>query len=156
MSAENGVHTDTQFSIFLINRPGVLSRVVQKLAKDKINIIALSMMDSTEHGVLRLVVEDPAKARACLAELDLPKQETTVLAATLPNRPGALADVVDRLAAEHINIHYAYCTTGPSGGKTIGVFKVADQNKAIHVLSERRPRRKLTNAPVRAVAGRRR
>jgi len=82
MSAENGVHTDTQFSIFLINRPGVLSRVVQKLAKDKINIVALSMMDSTEHGVLRLVVEDPAKARACLAELDLPKQETTILAAT--------------------------------------------------------------------------
>ena len=156
MSTENGVHTDTQFSIFLINRPGILARVVQKLAKDKINIIALSMMDSTEHGVLRLVVENPAKARACLSELDLPKQETTVLAATLPNRPGALADVVDRLAAEHINIHYAYCTTGPAGGKTMGVFKVADQNKAMHVLSERRPRRKATNSPVRAAAGRRR
>ncbi|MBI5866327.1 MAG: amino acid-binding protein [Planctomycetes bacterium] len=157
MSVENGVHNQTQFSVFLVNKPGVLSRVVHKLAKDKINIIALSMMDSTEHGVLRLVVEDAGRARTCLSELDVPKQETSVIAATLPNRPGALADVVERLAVEHINIHYAYCTTGPAGGKTIGVFKVADQAKAVQVLSGRRPRRMSNNAaPVRAQASRRR
>lgn len=157
MDNGNGVHTDTQFSVFLVNKPGVLSRVVQKLAKDKINIVALSMMDSTEHGVLRLVVEDAGKARLCLSDLDLPKQETTVLTATLPNKPGALADVVDRLAAEHINIHYAYCTTGPAGGKTIGIFKVADQSKAIHVLGERKPKRRTNHdVPVRNSASRRR
>lgn len=142
MTTGNGVKADTQFSVFLINKPGILAKVVQRLATDKINIVALSMMDSTEHGVLRLVVEDAAKARASLASLDLPKQETSVLTATLPNRPGALADVVERLAAEHINIHYAYCTTGPAGGKTLGIFKVADQSKAMHVLGERKPKRK--------------
>lgn len=155
MSMENGLRTDTQFSVFLVNKPGILARVVQQLATSKINIVALSMMDSTEHGVLRIVVEEPEKARSALGDLDVHKTETTVLTATLPNRPGALADVVGRLAREHINVHYAYVTTGARGGKTLGVFKVSDQQKAMHVLSGRKPKR-LEMAPMRAgFAGRR-
>jgi hypothetical protein len=157
MSMENGLRTDTQFSVFLVNKPGILARVVQQLAENKINIVALSMMDSTEHGVLRLVVEEPDKARSALNGLDVHKTETTVLTATLPNRPGGLADVVERLAREHINVHYAYVTTGARGGKTLGVFKVSDQHKAIQVLSERKPKRRLELSPMRASAvGRRR
>ncbi len=136
------LHTETQFSIFLVNKPGVLARVCQQLADAKVNILALSMMDSTEHGVLRLLVEDPAQARAALAPLDVPMTETPVLTATLPNRPGALADVVGKLAEEHINVNYAYCTTGAPGGKTMGVFRVSDMQKAIVVLSEHKARRR--------------
>lgn len=146
MSMHNGLRSDTQFSVFLVNKPGVLARVVQQLAETKINIVALSMMDSTEHGVLRLVVEEPEKARAALAALDLHRTETSVLTATLPNRPGALADVVERLAREHISVHYAYVTTGARGGKTLGIFKVSDQNKAVQVLSERKPTRRMEHA----------
>ncbi len=142
MSASNNLRTDTQFSVFLANKPGVLGRVMQQLAQDKINIVAMSMMDSTEHGVLRLVVEDPPRTRETLNSLDLPKTETTVLTATLPNRPGALADVVERLDQEHIHVNYAYCTTGSRNGKTLGIFKVSNLTKAIRVLSERKPRRK--------------
>lgn len=142
MEHQNGLHTDTQFSVFLVNRPGVLAQVVQKLAADKINIVALSMMDSTEHGVLRLVAENPDRTRQALKSLDLPTNETVVLTATLPNHPGSLADFVQRLAVEHINVHYAYCTTGAPGGKTLGIFKVADVAKAMKVLSARHPRRK--------------
>lgn len=143
------LHTDTQVSVFLVNKPGVLARVCQKLAEDHINIVAMSMMDSTEHGVLRMVVENAPLARASLQSLDLPTTETNVLVATLPNRPGALADVVARLATSHINVNYAYCTTGAPGGRTLGIFKVADVSKAIQVLGERRPRRKEQNVPLR-------
>jgi hypothetical protein len=149
-TSNNSLGTDTQFSVFLANKPGVLARVVQRLAENRINIVALSMMDSTEHGVLRVVVQDPERARSTLAALDLPRTEQTVLLATLPNRPGALADVLQRLAAGHVNVHYAYCTTGAAGGRTLGIFKVDNLQKALHLLAERRPRRKTEAIAVRA------
>jgi hypothetical protein len=143
MKPSNGAtRTDTQFSVFLVNKPNVLAQVCQQLADDKINILALSMMDASEHGVLRLVAENPAQVRHCLGVLNVPHAETTVLVATLPNRPGALADVVGRLAASHINVSYAYCTTGAVGGHTLGIFRVSDVKKASQILEERRPRRK--------------
>ena len=142
MSNMNTLKTETQFSVFLANKPGVLCQVVQQLAAHKINIVAMSMMDATEHGVLRLVAENPGATRETLAELDVPKTETTVLTTALPNRPGALADVIERLDQQHIQVHYAYCTAGAGGGKTLGVFKVSSLNKAVQVLSDRKPRRK--------------
>lgn len=151
-STENGVRTDTQHSVYLVNKPGILARVVQRLADRKINISALTMMDSTEHGVLRMVCENPARVREALADFDLHHSEQTVLTVTLPNRPGALADVVGRLASQHIEVSYAYCTTGAPGGRTVGVFKVSNPQKAIQVLEERKPRRRDTNLPARPVA----
>jgi hypothetical protein len=128
----------TQFSIFLINKPGILARVCQKLAEDQVNIVAMSMMDSIEHGVLRLVAADPDAARASLQPLHLTMAETEVLLATLPNRPGALADVVARLAAGRVSVNYAYVTSGAVNGKTTGVFRVSDHQKAMRVLAEQR------------------
>lgn len=154
MNNGNGLRTDTQFSVVLANKPGVLANVVHKLADDRINIVAISMMDSTEHGVLRLVAEDCDAARRSLTSLDLPRSEQQVLIATLPHKPGALADVVERLAAEHINVHYAYCTTGAPGGKTLGVFKVENLPKAMQVLNERKPRRRTDAGSQRSLATR--
>lgn len=154
MKADNGATTHTQFSIFLANKPNILAQICQQLADQKINIVALSMMDATEHGVLRLVVADPDRARESLAALNVPTAETTILLATLPNRPGALADVVGRLSSNHIGVNYAYCTTGAPGGKTMGVFRVSDLKKAERVLAERKPRRKGATA-MRAPGSRR-
>lgn len=152
---DNYLKTDTQFTVFLVNKPGVLAHVCQRLADDRLNITAMSMMDSTEHGVLRLVVEEPERARRTLSSLDLPTTETSVLLVTLPNRPGAISDVLERLAAAHINVNYAYCTTGARGGKTLGIFRVSDPQKASRLLAERKPRRK-EGVPIRAeVMGRR-
>jgi hypothetical protein len=143
MKTSNGVtRTDTQFSVVLANKPNVLAQVCQQLADDKVNILALSMMDASEHGVLRLVVENPERARHTLDELNLPTTETTVLLANMPNRPGAIADVVKRLASNHVSVNYAYCTAGAAGGHSVGVFRVSDFRKAMQVLSERRPQRK--------------
>jgi hypothetical protein len=142
MNSTNGTSTATQFSIFLANKPQTLAQICERLADEKINILAISMMDTSEHGVLRLVAADPERTRRSLADLDVPTAETSVLLATLPNRPGGLADVVERLATNHIAVNYAYCTTGALGGKTIGVFRVSDIRKGEQVLAQRKPRRK--------------
>ena len=147
MKDSNGTtRSETQFSVFLANKPGTLAQVCRQLADEKINILALSMMDASEHGVLRLIVEQPERARLSLAALNVPMAESTVLITPMPNRPGALADVVQRLAGNHINVTCAYCTAGAPGGKKLGVFRVSDIRKATRVLAERKPRRK--EAPV--------
>ena len=131
-----------QFSVFLANKPGVLSQIFRELARAKINVMALAMMDSVEHGVLRVVVEDAVQARALLHELNVPIKETDVLAVQLSNRPGAAADLCERLSAAHINIAYMYCTSGARGGKTTVVLKAPAIKRAIKVLeASKSPRR---------------
>lgn len=126
-----------QYSVFLENKPGLLAQVARQLAKAKINVTAMTMMDSSEHGVLRMVVSDGAeKFKAAVTELNLPMTEAEVLLVDMPNKPGALADICGKLAEAHINISYAYITTGAPGGKTNGVFKVADNKKAMKVLAK--------------------
>ncbi len=130
------MQTETQFSVFLVNKPGVLAQVLGELAHAKVNIVAMTMADTTEHGVLRLIVDSPAMARQVMKRLSIPVTETEVLVVDTPNRPGAIADLCARLAGEHINISYAYATAGVAGGKTRVVVKVADMNKAKAVLAE--------------------
>ena len=126
----------TQFSIFMVNKPGVLAQLLGEFARAKINIIALTVMDSVEHGVLRIVLVEPEKAREVLSKLNVPYNETEVLCVNLTNKPGALATVAEKLAKDHINICYAYCTAGAKGGRTTGVLKVADVKKAMHILQQ--------------------
>jgi len=128
----------TQFSIFLVNKPGVLAGVTTALAKAHVNIIALTLMDSMEHGVLRIVCEQSDTARRILGEAHDRWTETDVLVLELRNEPGAFAKVAQHLADEHINISYAYCTGGAHGGRTTAVFKVADIKKAMKVLEPSR------------------
>ena len=123
-----------QFSVFLANKPGVLSQMFQEIAKAKINVISIAMMDSIEHGVLRMIVDDPESARPIFQQLNIPVKETDVLGVILPNRPGAAADLCDRLASSHINIGYMYCTSGAKGGKTTVIIKVPDIKKAVKVI----------------------
>jgi hypothetical protein len=126
----------TQFSIFMVNKPGVLAQVLNEFARVKINVIAMTMMDSVEHGVMRVIFETPERAREVLARLNMPCNETEVMCVELDNKPGALAAVAEKLAKNHINIAYAYCTAGARGGRTTGVLKVADVKKAMKVLQE--------------------
>jgi hypothetical protein len=125
-----------QFSIFMVNKPGVIAKVLGEFAQAKINIIAITMMDSVEHGVMRVVFDNPEKARGVLQKLNMPFNETGVLSVTLTNESGALASVAEKLAKNHINISYAYCTAGAKGGRTTGVLKVANVDKAMKVLEQ--------------------
>jgi hypothetical protein len=130
------LRTAVQFSVFLVNKPGVLAQVTRALADEKINIVAMTLVDSQEHGVLRLVAENSQATRSVLSKLNLPLTETEVLCVDLPNQTGALADVATVLGQNHININYAYCTSGAPGGRTTGVFKTGDQAKAIGLLQK--------------------
>jgi hypothetical protein len=128
------MYTTTQFSVFMVNKPGVLAQALGEFARAKINIIAMTMMDSVEHGVLRIVFATPDKARDVLSRLSMSYDETEVLCVNLANKAGALASIAEKLAKNHINIAYAYCTAGAKGGRTTGVIKVADLKKAVRVL----------------------
>lgn len=123
-----------QFSIFLANKPAVLSQILGALAKAKVNIKTIAMMDSMEHGVLRTIVDDAGKAKLVLKKLNVSFTENDVLALHLPNRPGAAADMCEKLSAAHIDIGYMYCTSGARSGKTTVVIRVPDIRKAIKVL----------------------
>lgn len=128
------MHLDTQFSIFMVNKPGILAQLLNVLAEEKVNIVAMTMMDSVEHGVMRLVGTKAASIRDILMKLNMQFSEAQVLCVNLPNKAGAFADVTNKLSKAHINISYAYCTAGARGGRTTGVLKVADVKKAIKIL----------------------
>ena len=151
------MHVETQFSILLVNKPGVLSGTLNALAKEKINIIAMTMMESVEHGMLRLVTAKPDHTRKTLQRLNVLVHETDVLCINLSNKTGARADVAARLARAHINIGYAYCTAGARGGRTTGVLKVADIKKAMKTLAKSKKKtapkknQKLRAAPTRRI-----
>jgi len=133
---------ETQFSVYLINKPGVLATITGALAKARVNIVALALMDSGEHGALRIVCDDAQKAREVLGKAHDRWTECEVLAIDLDNEPGTFAHVSQKLADEHINITYAYCTGGAHGGKVTAVFKVQDMKKAMKVLGEDKHERK--------------
>ena len=84
-----------QFSVFMVNKPGVLARVLTEFATAKVNITAITMMDSAEHGVMRVVFEEPQHARDVLDALNMPYNETDVLCVNLANKSGALATVAE-------------------------------------------------------------
>ncbi len=151
------MHLDTQFSIFMVNKPGVLARILRAMAEAKVNIVAMTMMDSMEHGVMRVVGSGAGKVRDVLNQLNMQFSETEVLCVNLPNKAGAFADVTEKLSTSHINIAYAYCTAGARGGRTTSVLKVADVKKAMKVLQGHVdiPKTKTDNHVRRSPAGRR-
>ena len=91
----------------MVNKPGVLALVLGEFAQSRINIVAMTMMDSAEHGVMRVVFTAAQKAKEALAKLNMPFSETEVLCVDLTNKSGALATVAEKLAKNHINISYA-------------------------------------------------
>jgi hypothetical protein len=107
--------------------------VCDELAANRINLVAITLMDSVEHGVFRFVATEPARARTVLKTLNLPMTESEVLSAEMPNRPGAMADLCGKLNSNHISIRYAYVTSGAAGGRTTGIFKVDNIQKALKV-----------------------
>ncbi len=130
------MQTSKQVSVFLENKPGRLGKVLSALAREKVNITALTVMDSHEHSVLRLVSDDLPRTRQVLQGLGTSHTETDVLLVELKNQPGALARVCEMLGNEHVNIDYCYCSSGGRNGKVLGIFKVSPPEKAMRVLGE--------------------
>jgi hypothetical protein len=101
----------TQFTVMLANEPGELARVAKLVAKAKVNIEALTINDGVHHGVLKFVVDGAGGVRKAFTKARLTFSEHKVYAVTLPNQPGALAEMCGKLAAKGVNIDYVYGST---------------------------------------------
>ena len=143
------MQTRKQVTVFLENKPGRLAQVLSTLAQSKINLVALSVMDRHEHGVLRLVSEDEAATVKALQDMNAHFTESDVLLVELKNQPGSLARICERLAEEHISIDYAYCSSGGRNGKVFGIFKVSNLEKAQRILAEAANHRRVEKPALR-------
>src|SRR5690349_14651134 len=95
-----------EITAYLENKPGRLAKICSGLAQEKINIQALSVMDTPDRSVLRMVTNDLEPTRKVLTSLGTEMQHREVLAVEMENRPGGLAKILEKLAEEHINIEY--------------------------------------------------
>jgi hypothetical protein len=132
------METARQLSIFLNNKPGTLADVCDELAEHKLNIYALSISDTTDHSVVRVVVSDSQKAAYILEERGVLVVENNVLLIENANKPGTLAGIARALAKAKINIEYAYLATSPKSKTGLAVIRVSDTKKAIKVLEGRK------------------
>jgi hypothetical protein len=137
------METGKQVSVFLENKPGRLANVLSALAREKVNVTALTVMDSKEHSVLRMVTEDLPRTAQVLRVLGTPFTETEVLLVELRHQTGALAHVCELLGQEHINIDYCYVSSGGRNGKVFGIFKVSNTEKAIRLIGGSNNKRRL-------------
>src|SRR6202030_1019507 len=120
------LETTTQLAVFLENRPGALARVCEALAKAGINIHALTVSDTVDHAVIRMIVSDPTKALMLLGERGVLAFENDVLFIEATNERGVLARIADALSRVEVNIEYAYFASGATAAKEIIVLRPAD------------------------------
>ena len=123
-----------QLSVFLENKPGALSAPCRLLAKAGINIQTFALADTREFGILRLVVEDPDRARRLLIRNGFAVKLTEVVALEVPDVPGGLAAILDALDGLGINVEYAYAFTTKHQGHGLLVFRFDDPDSAIKIL----------------------
>lgn len=126
-----------QISIFLENKSGRLARVTRVLADNNINIRALSIADTTDFGILRLIVNDPDVAHRVLKESGFSVNSADVIAVEIPDIPGGLADPLEYLRESGINIEYLYAFLTRASEAALVVFRVEQIDDAIRVLQEK-------------------
>ena len=119
-----------QISIFLQNEPGQLSRICRDLADAGINIATLSLADTSDFGIVRMIVDDHEKARDTLVAKGHAAKVTDVLAVCVPDRPGGMAEVMTALDKAGANIEYSYAFVFHKGEKAVLVFRFSDNAKA--------------------------
>ncbi len=125
-----------QLSIFLNNKPGTLAEVCDELAKEKINIFALSIADTSDYSLIRMVVSDPQRAIFLLEERGVLVVENKVLVLENANKPGTMARIAHALGDAKINIEYAYLATSPKAKSGMAVLRVSDTKRAQRVLAK--------------------
>ena len=108
-----------QISVFLENKSGRLSRVTQILKEADIDILALCVADSNEYGILRMIVDKPAKAMEELEKAKFTVSLTKVIGVAIPDNAGGLSTVIELLAKQHISMEYIYAFTSRKIGEAI-------------------------------------
>ncbi len=124
-----------QISIFLENKSGRLAEVTQLLAGAGVNIRALSLADTADFGILRLIVDQNDRAKRALMDGGFTVGKTEVLAVEVPDRPGGLSHILRTLDAARINVEYMYAFVQRSGDNALLIFRFDDLDHAIRVLT---------------------
>jgi hypothetical protein len=149
------MQTAKQLSVRLVNKPGRLSAMLDALNKEKVDFRALAVMDSGDRGTVRFVPDDLAAAAAVLDKINIRYDVAEVLLVEIPKQPGAFGKICERLAADHLNIDYAYSSfasqKGAKGGG-LAVVKVNNLAKAQKVLGENNHARRKKSQPGRRPA----
>ena len=125
-----------QISVFVENKFGRLANIIEVLGKNNIDISALSIADTTDFGILRMIVDDAEKAVLVLKEEGVAVKLTDVIAVAHDDKPGGLAEVMTTLTANEITIDYMYAFVGKKHGKALMVVKTDDMEKSAKVLTE--------------------
>ena len=125
----------TQLALFLENKPGTLARLCDALQEAKLSILALSTGDTVDYCVVRMVLSDTRPALELCEAHGCAVVESEVLLIQTDNKPGTLSKVAHKLAAAHINIDYAYCSTASDVKRGLLVLRVNDPKKAMKVLN---------------------
>ncbi len=125
-----------QIAIFMENKPGHLRSICSTLAENDISITTLSLADTQQYGILRIITESWAKAKEVLEKGGYVVNITEVLAVEVEDKPGGLLHILDIISNGEINIEYMYAFTFRYGEKALLVFRVIDPDKAIDVLQK--------------------
>jgi hypothetical protein len=123
-----------QISIFLENKPGGMSEVTRILKDAGINIRALSLADTSDFGILRLIVNDVEKAKEVLKASGITVGRTIVVAVEVPDKPGGLYSILDLLNKEGVNVEYMYAFVERSGENAVIIFRFDNPDRAIEHL----------------------
>ncbi len=123
-----------QISVFIENKRGRLRELTKVLGDNKINIRALSLAETSDYGILRLIVDKPDETLAVLKKANFTLAETDVIAVEVPDKPGGLSDVLKYLTEENINVEYMYAFVEKSSDNAVLIFRVEDIDKAVGAL----------------------
>jgi hypothetical protein len=123
-----------QISVFIENKSGRLAEIARILGEAGINIRALSLADTSDFGILRLIVNDRERAKTALKENGFTVSKTEVVAVEVPDRPGGLHQILKKLDSESINVEYMYAFVERSGENAVIIFRFDETDKAINIL----------------------
>ena len=118
-----------QLSVFAENKPGAVAEIIDVLVGEGIDIRAMNVADTQDFGILRLIVSDAEKAKGALANGGCVVSVTDVICVEMPDKPGALGNIIHLLARHHVNIEYMYAFIAVSGQHAFVVFRVNDNAK---------------------------
>ncbi len=125
-----------QISVFLENTKGSLARLTRLMSKNGIDLIALSIADTEQFGIMRCIVSDTDKCLRIMKEAGYVARLTDVLAVSVPDTPGGLTNVLALLNAADISVEYLYSFVRNSGSHALVIFRMNDNERAIRVLQE--------------------
>ena len=123
-----------QISVFIENKKGRLAKFTDVLAQENLDIIAISIADTTNFGILRCIVKEPQRAISVLKEAGFTASATDVIAVDMDDKPGGLNSVLKVLTAADVSVEYLYSFTRSDEGRALILFRVDDNAKAISAL----------------------